>query len=280
MTEARIALAMVSRPSVPQDVLKHWIEVLRGRHWPGPTYHQPDIYHSGAWVGVCPLRNLLTYRMLQDDTWDYVLSLDSDHIVTPGLIDRVQEHAARKRGLVGGLYYLRQYPFEVQAIGLGPKREEHSLGKLRPVPADVLVPRLDPPRREIIEVAGVGTGCMLIRRDVIERIALARGIGDVWHVEKVPWDEQIALLQQGQDVSGVMTEDYLFCVDAWELLGERTWLDLDPRMETGHVGEEIRGRRHYIAAHTVPPGVDPRTVKLPAGYEAVDPESTDTRERR
>lgn len=270
MTDARIALAMVARPSVPSDVLKHWIEVLRGRHWPGPTFYQPDIYAAGHWIGVCPLRNLLTYRMLQEDTWDYALSLDLDHIVTPGLIERVQEHAQRKRGLTGGLYYLRSYPFEVQAVALGPSRQEHSLGQLRPVPSDVLVPKLWPPRREVMEVAGVGTGCMLIRRDILERIAVHRGSGGVWHVAAVPWEEQIALLSRGQDVSGVMTEDFLFCVDAWELLGEKTWLDLDPRMETGHVGEEVRGRRHYLAAHTVPPGVDMRNVKLPAGYEVAE----------
>jgi len=279
VSEPRIALAMVGRPSVSSEVLKHWIEILRHTHWPGPTFHQPDIYAAGAWIGVTPLRNLLTYRALQQESWDAMLWIDSDHIVQVGLFERCVEHLRAGRKLTGGLYFLRNYPFEVQSIGLGPTREEHSLGKLRPVSAEVLVPKLWPPVSEVMEVAGVGTGCMLYSRDIVERIGAIRGAGDIWHVDKVPWEEQIALLQSGQDVSGVMTEDYLFCVDAWELLREPTWLDLDLRMETGHRGEETRGRRHYLAAHTVPPGIDMTNVKLPAGYEAVRHAGTVNSER-
>ena len=249
-----IALAIVGRSTVPFKVMAQWIMALRHQHWPGPTFQMPEIYAAGHWIGVTPLRNLLTFKALQDPSWDYLLWLDADHLVHHLLFERVAEHAADELPIVGGCYFSRDYPFEIQAFS---RREA---GGVHYVSPEILVPSLTgtSPSQKVMAVAGVGTGCMLIRRDVLESMAERRGAGGVWRVEAVPWEEQIKLLQAGEQISGVLTEDILFCLDVADELGEQVWLDLDPRMETGHVGEEARDRRHYLAAHQVqvPAGAD------------------------
>lgn len=265
MTEDCVALAMVGRSSVSFEVLKQWIGALRAVHWPGPTFIMPEIYAAGAWIGVVPLRNLVTYQALKDPTWPYLLWVDADHKVQSGIFGRLREHMESRLAVVGGCYFGRSYPFEVQAFS------ERDAGGVKYVPPQVLVPALYPPRSTIMAVAGCGTGCMLIRRDVLERMAELRGAGNVWRADRVPWEQQVKLLDSGEDISGVMTEDILFCLDVADELGEQVWLDLDPRMETGHQGEEARDRRHYLASHQVPATIDPRSVMPPRGYHMVDP---------
>lgn len=262
----RVALAMVGRSTVSFEVLKQWIGVLREVYWPGPTFLMPEIYAAGHWIGVVPLRNLVTYQALKDTSWPYLLWIDADHKVTSGMQSRIREHVEAQRAVVCGLYYGRSYPHEVQAFS----EPDPNGGGVLYVEPSVLLPMLWPPRSAVIPVAGGGTGCMLIRRDVLERLADLRGAGNVWHAGRVPWEEQVKLLDQGEDISGVMTEDILFCLDVAEQLGEQVWLDVDPRMETGHQGETTIDRRQYTAAHTVPPGVDPSKLKLPPGYGVVN----------
>jgi hypothetical protein len=261
VSKTTIALAMVGRAMVSFKVVGQWIVALREAHWSGPTFVMPEIYAAGAWIGVVPLRNLCTYTALKDKTWSYLLWLDADHMVQPAIFERLQEHARANLAVVGGLYYGRDYPFEVQAFsGRGPDGVIY-------VQPSYLIPRLYPPRSTIIPIAGCGTGCMLIRRDVLERMAELRGAGNIWRADRVDWERVVVLHEAGEHISGVMTEDILFCLDVADHLGEQVWLDLDPRMETGHMGEEARGRMHYMASHAVGPGVDPDNLKLPAGYK-------------
>lgn len=279
-----IALAMVGRSTVSFEVMMQWITALRKVHWPGPTFLMPEIYAAGAWTGVVPLRNLCTYVALKDPSWGWLLWIDADHKVNHTMFERLQDHVSADRAITGGVYFGRGYPFEVQAFS------ERVEGGVKYVPPEVLVPALQQPRQyvrnepqwPVLEVAGVGTGCMLVRRDVLERMAERRGhVLNVWRADRIEPDEQLKLLQGTAAISSVMTEDILFCIDVAELLGEKTWLDLDPRMETGHMGEEARDRRHYIASHTVPDNVklDTDAVKR-SGYEVVSTERERARRLR
>lgn len=293
MRDPVIAIAMVSRSQVSGDVMMQWIAALRKVWWPGPTFTMPEIYRAGAWIGVVPLRNLLTYHMLHsDEPWDYVLSLDADHRVHHFLKDRCEQHARAGLELVCGPYYSRSYPFEMQAF------IEVVEGGVKYVPPHVVLPAMKTMQAgmhpgplldaggldwrdhegpgagaPLVKIAGGGTGCMLIARSVLERMAERRGEGNVWRVDRVPWEEQMRLLQEHEMISGIMTEDILFCQDAHDELGVDCWLDLDVRMETGHMGEMPVDRRQYIAAHEVviPPGVDPASV-IPPGYELATPD--------
>lgn len=293
MPEPVIALAMVGRSQVSCEVMVQWIAALRRVWWPGPTFIEPEIYRAGAWIGVVPLRNLATYHMLRSpEPWDWVLWIDADHRVHHHLFGRVQQHARAGLELVCGPYFSRSYPFEVQAFS------EATEGGVKYVPPEVIVPAFHEMREgrhpgpvldygklqwiehegenagaPLVAIAGGGTGCMLIRRTVLERMAALRGQGNVWRVDRLPWEEQMKLLEQGEMISGIMTEDIMFCEDAHNLLGVQPWLDLDVRMETGHMGEQPVDRRQYLAAHQVviPPGVDPASV-LPKGYEYATPD--------
>lgn len=280
---------MVGRSQVSFEVLRQWIGVLRQVHWPGPTLVMPEIYAAGHWTGVCPLRNLLTYRALQDKGWDYLFWIDADHKVQPGLFDRVQQHAQAEVGIVCGPYFGRSWPFEIQAFVphasgghtypapsiviplLRHQQPRDAEGRVLDVGAMTYAPGAWP----LLPISGGGTGCMLIRRDVLEGLAALRGAPDVWRVDRVPWSETVKLLDAGQDVSGVMTEDVLFCLDAKQELGVQTWLDLDPRMETGHVGEMTVDRRTYMAAHElqVPEAAQDglRAQLARKGYELASP---------
>lgn len=287
MADPVIALVMAGRPNVPFVVLRNWIETLRAEHWPGPTWLEPDHYLIGHWMGVSPIRNIYTWRMLQDPTWTHVLSVDSDHLIHPAFLQRARELASDPNiGNVGGIYFGRQYPFEIQAFGY-----RSDTGHINYITPLVMVPALrggsvprsalpnngedafyqPPTGLPLLRVVGLGTGCMLTRRDVLEGMVAAHGQPDVWRVDRVPWIELQRLLEQGENPSGVLTEDVNFCMDIWDTLGVPTWLDLDPRFESGHLGEEARGRQHYLAAHEVPPGMDASDLKLPPGYEVVRP---------
>lgn len=257
---------MVGRTSVDFEVMTQWIETLRRVHWPGPCFTLPEIYAAGAWIGVVPLRNIVVYHALnRADEWDDLLFIDADHKVSTGMVERIEEHAG-KYGILGGCYYQRSYPFEIQAVQGGAEE-----GGFYLLDARVAVPALMSLSSMVIEVAGVGTGCMLIRKDVLIAMNEKRGEGNVFRAQRIPWETQKALIEQGQSPSGIETEDYLFCCDARELLGERTYLDFDPRMETGHVGTETRDRRHYLASHTVPPGANVDHEKLAREGYAVMP---------
>ena len=257
------ALCIVGRTSVDFEVMMQWIAMLRKVYWPGPLFMIPEIYANGGWIGVVALRNLATYYALRDDSWDELLFIDADHMVTAALVERLAEHGGRYP-ILGGFYCGRAYPFEVQAF------ESVETSGVRYIDPRRLVPLLDPPSSAVIEVAGVGTGCMLIQREVLERMRVIRGEGEIFRAGRLEWSAQRALIERGEQPSGVWTEDIMFCLDAKELLGTQTYLDLDPRMDSGHVGREPRGRRHYLAAHVVPPHTNVDTEQLRRmGYEMV-----------
>ena len=255
---------MVGRSTVSFMVMAQWIAALRLVHWPGPIFLMPEIYAAGAWIGVVPLRNLVTWHALKRaQEWDSLLWIDADHMVSTGLPERIEEIGHLP--IVCGPYFGREFPFEIQAFDLAPEGGENAV---RPIDPAKLLPFLQQGKSALLEVAGGGTGCMLVRKDVLERMAARRGGADVWRADRIPWERQLALIETGQSVSGVCTEDILFCLDVREALGEKTYLDLDTRMETGHVGEEPRDRRHWLAAHTVPEGAKVDHAALAkAGYE-------------
>jgi hypothetical protein len=251
----RTALAIVGRSHVSFLVMAQWISTLRRVHWPGPHFLIPEIYAAGHWTGVTPLRNIATYHMFQrQDEYDSVLWIDADHMVSTGLIERIEEICHLP--IVVGPYFGREYPHEIQAFHLFPEGGGGPNG-VRPVDPALIVGPLSRGESRLMEVDAGGTGCMLIRKDVLLRMAELRGPIGVWRVDQIPPERQLELLLRGQSISGVVTEDMLFCLDVKRELGEQTWLDLDPRMETGHIGEQARDRRDYIEAHTVMPGQAP-----------------------
>jgi hypothetical protein len=126
---------------------------------------------------------------------EWLLFLDDDHVFGPGLLNRLLAH---EKPIVGSLYLQRQKPF--QPIAYTHKDEEdvyHNI-KLTDYKSD-----------ELIEVAAVGTGGMLIRSEVLRTM-------------EHPWFEH-----------GRASEDLIFCDKVHELGLGPIYCDLGARM--GHM---------------------------------------------
>lgn len=120
-------------------------------------------------------RNKLVRAMLDaGDEW--LLFLDDDSVFAPDLLERLLAHDV---DIVGALYLRRDMPFSAIAY-------EDVLEDGRFVPLNVK----KHPQDAMVEVRAVGTGGMLIRRNVFETM------GDPWFRRDEPH-----------------TEDMIFCVE-------------------------------------------------------------------
>lgn len=117
-------------------------------------------------------RNMIV-RMMLEAGHDWLLFLDDDQIFHPSLLTDLLAHDVE---IVGGLYLRRDEPFTANAY-IGRTAQ----GGFVPIDLN------DYQGDELLEVDAVGTGAMLIRRGVFERMP-------------EPWF-----------VRGEMTEDLIFC---------------------------------------------------------------------
>ncbi|MCW3657549.1 glycosyltransferase [Burkholderia cenocepacia] len=148
-------------------------------------------------------RNTLVDQAAQLDC-EWLLFLDSD-LVFPR--DTVARLIAHDKDIVGATYCKRVPPYEVLGRTLTGERLEAASG--------------------LVEVAGLPTGCLLVRRSVFD--ALCR-----------PYFRTPA--HEDGDVDGMPAhiegEDYYFCRVAREA-GFSVWLDVDLTMQLGHIGQQI-----------------------------------------
>jgi hypothetical protein len=93
-------------------------------------------------------RNALMEHFLRDRRFAWTLLLDSDHTFAPNLLLRLLDH---ELPLVGVPAFGRVPPYELMAWETPTKRLVRRRGGLR-------------------EVWMTGTGCLLVRRDVVERL--------------------------------------------------------------------------------------------------------------
>jgi hypothetical protein len=273
----RIALAIVIEKSAPGEVLGQWLEVLRRRYWPGPTF-------THRAYNVIEGRNRITTRALErpPEDWTALYWTDSDMLPDPGIVDRLEEllhhpsFTAKDGGVVVGAYYNRELPFEVQLYEAHPELE--GMHFLKPDYWTRLITEakgrylnLRPGR--LVPVGGGGTGSMLIRRDVLERMERLKGRGKVWEMPLLPDKLVEQLRQRGEDKPGARWgEDMWFCMEIRRRLGIQVLADTDLRLTHGHVRSDIVGPDHYLAAHTVPERVilDTAAVERKTGYRPVE----------
>lgn len=260
---------MVIEKQAPGEVLAQWLKVLRMGYWPGPVYP-----HRG--YNVVEARNAVTARFLEGDAAALYWT-DSDMLPDPGLADRLEElmqhpaFTARDGGVIVGSYYGRELPFEIQLFEPHPDVEGmRFLSPARWVPELMEAKQnyLKNRAGRLIKVGGGGTGSMLIRRDVLERMQERKGRGRVWEIKPLPERVHEQLRARGEDrPGGSWTEDIWFCVEVRRALGVQVLADTDLRLSSGHVTQQIVGPDHYLAAHTVPDKVVLDTAALErAGY--------------
>ena len=243
--QPRVALALaVSSHAVSQAVWTHWLGVLREIHFPGPTYIQHQFYIKEA-------RNRLVKNALEhEDEWDYLWMWDCDQAPNKFHVTYVNEVAEDGRdAIVGGLYFRREYPFEVIAYDFLPQGHKTTLpnGEAKEEPTDTFRP-ISSERvfklletRGLAEVDGCGTGDLLIRKDVLKRMAEEKGGSDiVFETPDMP----------GSDFrGGVWGEDLYFCYEAKQRFGYKIWLDT--RRESAHYREQPITSQDYKASHQI-----------------------------
>jgi hypothetical protein len=246
---------MVIEKSVPGVVLSQWLKILRGRPWPGPTF--PHRAYN-----VITERNLITTRALERPAadWQAFYFHDSDMVPDARIVSRLLElcrhpsFLAKDGGVIVGSYYARTPPFEVQIFDPHPELEGMqylSPARWQPAIAEAKANYLKDRPGRLIKVGGGGTGSMLIRRDVLERMVERKGRGKVFELHPLGAELLEELRRKGEDrPGGTWTEDIWFCVEVRRLLGVQVLADTDLRLCSGHVEtEHIVTPDHYLAAH-------------------------------
>jgi hypothetical protein len=274
MMRRTTALAIPLEKVVFGDVFGQWIELLRRTAWPGPVFRFRPAY-------IVPARNGLTAKALLRGDWDDFLFIDSDIAPEVNLPERIAEltampaYLAADGGVVCGAYYQREYPFETQLYNPHPEMEGlqfiHPARWLRAL-EDAATARHAGQGAPVLEVGGGGTGLMLIRRDVLERMAAFKGADAIWETPAIEPKLLERVRAAGEDrANGVWTEDVWFCIEVRRRLGIRVMADTDLRFTGGHAGIDLKGPRDYIAAHTLPKGYEDAKPTLPFGYEVEQP---------
>ncbi len=163
-------------------------------------------------------RNTACRKLLELD-WEWLFFLDDDMIVPKDTIRRLMAH---NKPIVSGLYYRRNlplYPVMLRDTPTGPQWVTEY------------------PQDKLIEVDMVGSGCMLIRKDVIATFPKIN--------ENTPWFEWRC---DREDLTGAdrVSEDFAFCRHAKKYGGHQIFVD--PTIKCLHVGLSESGEGSYKPA--------------------------------
>lgn len=159
-------------------------------------------------------------QALQHKGWDYLLFLDTDMIFPDIMMERVSGYTDP---IVGGVYFRRRYPDYSPIVG-NFVDDGYAYQGLH---HDQLIPMLEQPGLYPCDV--LGTGCMAIRRDVLED----------WPEDRFPIFSAISR----EDGSEIVTEDVYFC---WQAKQQGIQPLLDTGLCCGHIGNVTIGVDTYI----------------------------------
>lgn len=213
---------------------------------------------------IARARNDLVYHFLKHKdargTFDYIMFIDADIQFEADHVIRLLTH---NKDIVTGAYPMKVINYnniENKALpvdvlvkmtteyAINPKFSDEEMARLREdnVPLNVKV------INGLIEVLDAGTGFMLIKRGVLERLIKEypetrytrdmTSLNPDGSIDRTT-DTQYAIFDGSIDeVSGrYLSEDYTFC-RRWQKIGGKIWTD--PEVVLNHVGTHIfRGRR-------------------------------------
>jgi hypothetical protein len=203
------------------DVRFGFIEQIAHLFRRGPL---PLVTAEGLYIQIS--RNMAVRKALESPDWDYLLSLDTDMIFPDSLLDRVEQYTDP---IVGGFYTRKQYPDYGPISGNMDQVEVPQFTRLS---ESELVPMLDNP--DLYPVDVLGTGCLAIRRDVLEN----------WPDDMRPWFATMTTT----DGCDIVTEDVYFC---WRAKQQGIQPILDTQVRCGHVGPMVFGAKTYRQAVAV-----------------------------
>ena len=155
-------------------------------------------------------RNQIVENMLGD----WVLMLDTDHVFSPDLLERLLHIRAKHNALLVSGIYCYKFPPHAPVVNMWTGNDEENLR---------LTPVLEWDRTaEVIEVGATGAGCMLIDRKLLKRVQ---------HTFGAPFSI----------ITG-LSEDYSFCYRCHKLGVPVT---LAAQVECHHVVNTVLSVRDY-----------------------------------
>jgi hypothetical protein len=164
-------------------------------------------------------RNRIVESWLKTSDADYLLMVDADMVLPEDTIERLINH---DKDIACGLYFLGSGTLKG---GLIPTLHViNQENKDRPL--DIL---WDYPTNALVQVAGTGAGCMLIKREVAEKMLIARG-----EDHPMPW------FAYGVHNGVAIGEDIAFCLTA-NKMGFEVWVDtglIPQHVKPSFLGEE------------------------------------------
>jgi hypothetical protein len=134
-------------------------------------------------------------------------------------------------------------PEEIIKLLLADKDVSGGLYPKKALPIQYVVNKIpnsekDPNNPNLVEVANLGTGFMLIKREVIEKIIMARP--DLHYVDAIGLDEKYSPFKYclfdmsiDENTRELLSEDYHFC-KLWRNMGGKIFADLTIKLD--HTG--------------------------------------------
>lgn len=169
-----------------------------------------DSFSAAGSIYVAKNRNDIVKDFLKSDA-EWLFQLDPDEEFKPDLLKRMMDVAlsSPEHKIVSGLYisYRREHP-EADLILVPVLYNDAEDGKFRNL--------VDVPKDSLIEVAMAGSGCLLVHREVYEKMLEAHK-DDPW-----PWFSH----EPSQDRTEMLGEDVVFCIRARKL-GYKIWAKTD-----------------------------------------------------
>ena len=147
-------------------------------------------------------RNTIFKKWLENTEASHLLMVDTDMVIPVNTVERLLAH---DKDIVGGLAFtgISQQSDVVPAVRVIVENDG----------APNIVPLWDYPTNSLVQVAGIGAACMLVKRQVAEEVLLARGKD-----HPMPWFAYG--LHNGVEIG----EDIAFCLTAGKL-GFEAWVD-------------------------------------------------------
>lgn len=155
------------------------------------SQHEYEILISTRGYNTSENRNWIAAKAVNSGC-DYLFFIDDDMILPE---DTLEELLDADKDIIGGVY-LTKYEVQDPVLELLPGTE---------------------PSDDIFQVAAIGTGAMLIRRDVFKKLP------QPWF--KYEWYDNGSIKR---------SHDWIFCEDARKA-GFEVWAD--PRHKIGHIGQ-------------------------------------------
>lgn len=148
-------------------------------------------------------RNRIFERWLEETEASHLLMVDTDMLIPVNTVDRLLQY---DKDIVGGLAFtgIGQLSTVIPAIRVIVEGENG---------APVITPLWEYPTDSLVQVAGIGAACMLVKRKVAEVVLEARGKD-----HPMPW------FAYGMHNNVEIGEDIAFCLTAGKV-GFEVWVD-------------------------------------------------------